>query len=139
VNTLDGRSAVLADDHDRVRAGVRALLEEMGLAVVGEGKDALDAQRLGEQLKPDLLVLDFSMPGPKVGDTLQHLRLCAPATRVLILTAHDDDAFIREALAARVDGYLLKEEAPESLKDAVEAVLAGEGWFSPLVKRKFML
>ncbi len=131
------RRAVLADDHLRVRFGVRSLLEEAGVKVVGEGDDAMSAQRLCLELQPDLLVLDFSMPGPQVKDTVAFVRQNAPVTRVLILSAHDDDAFISEALHAGVDGYLLKEEAPDHLLEAVTAICGGGVWFSPLVREKF--
>lgn len=139
MSELKGTRVVLADDHDRVRGGVRALLEDSGLEVVAEGKNADEAQRLILSAQPELLLLDFSMPGPSVSETLEFLRAHAPGTRVLILTAHDDDAFVSEALQAGVDGYILKEEAPEHLLEAVRDVLAGQGWFSPLLKQKFAL
>ena len=139
MNSLEGLRAVLADDHARVRGGVRALLEEAGIVVVGEGADATDAQLLCRSCQPELLLLDFSMPGPHVSDTVAFVRRHSPTTRILILSAHDDDAFIGEALGAGVDGYLLKEEAPDSLLEALAAVRAGAGWFSPLVRRKFPL
>jgi DNA-binding NarL/FixJ family response regulator len=124
---------LLADDHGVVRRGLRSLIEEAGLMVVGEAADGLEALRLTEELRPDLLVLDIGMPrlsGIEVAARSQKLER---PPRVVILSMHADESYIIRALAAGARAYLLKDATDEDLLPALRAVAAGKPFFSPAV------
>ena len=125
---------VLADDHPLIRSGLRVRLEaEPDLVVVGEAAHGDEAQQRCRELLADVLVLDLNMPGPPPTATVAFLREHRPEVRVLVLTAYDDDAYVRGLLAAGVAGYVLKDEAPDALVDAVRSVAHGGTWFSRAV------
>ncbi len=122
---------LLADDHPLVCAGIRATLStEPDLTLVGEATNGHDAQRLCRELQPDVLVLDLRMPGPSAMETVAYIRAHCPAVRVLVLTACDEDAYVHGLVAAGVSGYVLKDEAPEVLAQAIRSVVQGGAWFS---------
>jgi DNA-binding NarL/FixJ family response regulator len=124
-------TVVLADDHPLVRAGMRTTLSaQSDIALVGEAADGFEAQHLCRELQPDVLLLDLNMPGPRPVDTVAALRQLCPSVKVLILTAYDDDAYIRGLVGAGVAGYVLKDEAPETVVVAIRAVMQGGTWFS---------
>lgn len=125
---------LLADDHPLIRSGLRVRLEaEPDLAVVGEAADGAQAQQFCQELRPDVLVLDLNMPGPSSSAIVAYVREHCPELAVLVLTAFDDDAYVRAMLAAGVAGYVLKDEAPDALVDAVRSVAHGGTWFSRAV------
>lgn len=128
---------LLADDHPLVRAGIRATLcGEPDLIFVGEAANGIEARSLSEELEPDVLLLDLSMPGPPAVETVTYLRERCPNTKVLILTAYDDDAYVRGLIKAGVAGYILKDEVPEAVVRALHSVRDGGTWFSrPLMQR----
>lgn len=131
---------LLADDHPLVRSGVRATLSgEASFEVVGEATNGTEVQLLTQELCPDLLLLDLSMPGPSPLETITCVRQLSPETRVLVLTAYDDDAYVRNIINIGVDGYLLKDEATEALVQAIKAVMQGGTWFSRVVMQKFVV
>jgi DNA-binding NarL/FixJ family response regulator len=122
---------VIADDHPLVRSGIRAMLAEHdGLVLVGEAVDAVEARSLCLDLRPDILLLDLSMPGPPASETVAYLGAHCPDVRVLVLTAYDDEAYVRGLIAAGVRGYVLKDELPEAIVRALHAVMRGDTWFS---------
>jgi DNA-binding NarL/FixJ family response regulator len=124
---------LLADDHAIVRRGLRGLLEEDGLTVVGEAADGHEALRLCEELTPALLILDIAMPrlnGIEVAERSQ--KLSRPPA-VIILSMHADESYIVRALAAGARAYLLKSATDEDLIPAVRAVASGRPFFSPTV------
>src|SRR6187549_2311563 len=124
---------LLADDHGIVRRGLRSLLEEAGLSVVAEAADGLEAIRLTEEHRPDLLIVDIGMPklsGIEVAARSQKLER---PPRVIILSMHSDESYIIRALAAGARGYLLKDATDEDLIPALRAVAAGRPFFSPAV------
>lgn len=130
---------LLADDHPLVRSGIRAtLLGEGNIEVVGEATNGAEVQTLCADLHPDLLLLDLSMPGPSPLETISGVRELSPQTRVLVLTAYDDDAYVRSVMNVGVDGYLLKDEATEALVGAITSVVQGGTWFSRVVMQKFV-
>jgi two-component system, NarL family, response regulator NreC len=124
---------LLADDHAIVRRGLRSLLEESGHPVVAEAADGLDAVRLCEEHRPDLLIVDVGMPklsGIEVAARAQKLE---PPPAVIMLSMHDDESYILRALAAGARAYLLKDATDEDLFPAIGAVVAGRRFFSPAV------
>ena len=129
---------LLADDHPLVRAGMRAVLTaEEDVALVGEATTGQEVQRLCPELKPDVLLLDLNMPGPSSPfETVAYLREHCAETRVLILTAYDDDAYIHGLMAAGAAGYVLKDEAAEAVVGAIRAIAEGGTWLSRPVAEK---
>jgi len=124
---------LLADDHGIVRRGLRSILEDAGHTVVAEAADGLEATRLFEEHRPDLLILDIGMPklsGIEVAARAQKLDK-PPA--VIVLSMHSDESYIIRALAAGARAYLLKDATDEDLLPAVRAVAAGKPFFSPAV------
>ena len=124
---------LLADDHGIVRRGLRSLLEDAGHTVVGEAADGIEAARLCEAHRPDLLIVDIGMPklsGIEVSARAQKLD---PPPAVIILSMHSDESYIIRALAAGARAYLLKDATDEDLLPAVRAVAAGKPFFSPAV------
>ena len=127
---------LLADDHTLVRAGVRKLLESMAeVEVVGEADDGRKVLLLAEQLQPDLVLMDLSMPGLTGLEATARLLKAWPKTRVLVLSMHQNDEYVRQALRSGALGYLLKDAAPEELESAVKAVLRGQTYISPAVAK----
>jgi DNA-binding NarL/FixJ family response regulator len=128
---------LLADDHPTVRVGLRVLLERApDIDVVAEAEDGQEALALIEELTPDVAVVDCELPdieGPQVAAEVERLR---PSVRVLALSAHDDERYVRGMLAAGAVGYLLKEEAPQTIVMAVRTAAKGKGYFSPGVAGK---
>src|SRR5215216_4914736 len=121
---------LLADDHPFVRAGLRATLEtEPDVLVVGEVADGDEAQRQCQALRPDVLVLDLNMPGSPATATVASVRELSPPVRVVVLTGYED-AYVSDLIAAGVGGYVLKDEAPEALVQAVRSVVGGGTWLS---------
>ncbi len=128
---------LMVDDHPVVLAGLKALVgAEPDLQIVGEARDGRTALRLAEQLQPDVVVLDISLPdmsGTEVTTTLLGAR---PDLRVLILTVHEDRAFVRQIIEAGASGYLLKRSAADELIRAIHAVVAGGIYLDPAVAGK---
>jgi DNA-binding NarL/FixJ family response regulator len=125
-------SVFLADDHPIIRSGIRLLLEQApDISVVGETDRGSDVVGLVEKLKPDVLLLDMEMPGKSGVDVAQELQERGAPVRILVLSAHDDDEYIASLLATGAAGYLMKEEALNTIVEAVRGVARGEdGWFS---------
>jgi len=127
-------NVLLADDHTLVRAGMRALLTELpGVQVVAETGDGQEALRLIGEKKPDLALIDISMPGLNGLEVAARARKEYPWTRIVILSMHVDDEFVRRALVSGAVGYILKDASRAELEMAVAAVARGETWLSPEV------
>lgn len=127
---------LLADDHTVLRAGLRALLAtQPDLELVGETGEGSEAVRLAATLRPDVLLLDVTMPGNERFAALHAVRECAPGVRVLLLTMHEDEAILREALRAGAAGYVLKKAAEAELLSAIRAVARGEAFVDPAMTR----
>lgn len=122
---------LLADDHDVVRHGLRALLEaQEGWTVCGEALSGRQAVEMAEQLQPDIAILDISMPSLNGLDATRIIRRSSPKTEILIFTMHETEQLIREVLAAGAKGYLLKSDAGRSVIAAVEALAAHQPYFN---------
>lgn len=127
---------LIADDHGVLRAGLRALLKtEEDLQVVDEAADGDTALRLASRLRPDLVLLDLSMPGPGGIEVTRKLKEMLPATRVLILTLHEDETLLREALKAGASGYIIKRAVESELISAIHAVSRGEIYVHPAMTK----
>lgn len=129
-----GVRLLLADDHEIVRRGLRALLEsETGWEVVAEACDGRDAIEKTKQMKPDIAILDISMPSLNGLEAARQIVTSAPHTKVLILTVHDSDPLIQQVLEAGARGYLLKSDAGRDLVAAVDALRRNKTFFTPKV------
>jgi DNA-binding NarL/FixJ family response regulator len=127
---------LLADDHALVRAGFRALLEALpGFEVVGEAADGYDALRQMSELHPDVALVDISMPG--LNGLEMTARACRehPGTRVLVLSMHAEEEYVRQAFVVGAAGYLLKNADKSEFELAVRAVARGDTWLSPGVSK----
>jgi DNA-binding NarL/FixJ family response regulator len=123
---------LIVDDHAVVRTGLRRVLDaEDGIEAVGEAPDAERAVYEAIQTKPDVILLDVTMPGKSGIEALPSIQQAAPDARVLILSMHDDPHYVREAFDAGASGYVLKEAADSEVVDAVRAVSAGERYVHP--------
>jgi len=127
---------LLADDHTLVRAGLRKLLESMpDFEVVGEAGDGLALLAMAEKLQPGLVLMDIAMPGLNGIETTARLVKAWPGIRVLILSMHQNEEYVRQALRHGAMAYLLKDAAPMELELALTAVLRGETYLSPAVSK----
>jgi DNA-binding NarL/FixJ family response regulator len=128
---------VLADDHALVRAGFRSLLEALaGVQVVGEAADGREALRLIGELRPDLALIDIAMPGLNGLEVVGRVAKEHPRTRVIVVSMHAQDEYVRRALVAGAAGYMLKHADGRELEMAIRSVAAGETWLSPSVSKK---
>jgi two-component system response regulator NreC len=127
---------LLADDHGILRAGLRNLLNQApDMLVVGEAPDGHRVLQMAEQLQPDLILMDVSMPGMGGIEALQCLNKRMPATKVLILTVHEDEGLLREAIRAGASGYMVKRAAESELINAINTVMNGDIYIHPTMTR----
>jgi DNA-binding NarL/FixJ family response regulator len=125
---------MLVDDHRIVRSSLRALLEKNGLEVVAEAGTGEEALALAARLHPPVVLMDLEMPGTGGLAAIHRLSRLSPASKVLILSAHDDEEYVLEAMAAAgVAGYLVKADAPDELLGALHAVNSGKRYLSPSI------
>jgi DNA-binding NarL/FixJ family response regulator len=123
---------LLVDDHPVVRQGIRNLLESQeDIKIVGEASGGTEAIQMVKDLSPDVMLLDMEMPGIKGTQVARQIKDEGLRVRVLALSAHDDRQYIQELLSSGASGYLVKEEVPETIVEAVRGVAFGEqGWVS---------
>jgi DNA-binding NarL/FixJ family response regulator len=134
---MEAYRIVLADDHILVRQGIRKILEVNGdLEVVGEAGDGVELLFLLNKLKPDMVILDISMPKFHGIETARQIKMNYPGMKILILTMHKEREYLYAALSAGVEGYLLKEDAEKELFSAIERVREGKGFVSPIIIRE---
>jgi DNA-binding NarL/FixJ family response regulator len=123
---------LLADDHNIVRQGLRALLQiEPLFRLVGEASDGIEAVRLAERLKPDVLITDVMMPGLNGLEVTRQVTKSLPHTRIIILSMYTNDAYVFEAFRNGALGYVLKDSQAADLIQAVREVVAGRRYLSP--------
>ncbi len=126
---------LLADDHVIVRQGLRGLLEREGFRVCGEAPDGREAIHLAETCRPDVAILDLTMPGLNGIDAAREIMRLLPATKTVLLTMHQDEAYILQALNSGVSGYVLKTQASADLVQAIREVMRGSLYLSPGASR----
>jgi len=130
---------LLADDHAVLRAGLRLLIEaQADMVCAGEASDGLETLARAEQLQPDLVLLDLSMPRLGGLTALPEIRRKAPQTRILVLTMHADEEYLRQCLKGGAAGYVLKEAADQELLLAIRAVMRGEVYIHPAMTRSLL-
>ena len=127
---------LLADDHTILRDGIRALLvDQADIEVIGEAEDGLSTVKMAAKLKPDLVIMDIAMPLLNGLEATRQIQRDYPQVKVLILTMHENEEYIRQVLAAGALGYVLKDAAAHDLLGAIRAVQRGEAVLSPAITR----
>ncbi|BFU96072.1 MAG: DNA-binding response regulator [Nitrospira sp.] len=128
---------LLADDHRLMRAGLRALLKSLELVqVVAEAGNGHEALQLAEQHRPDIVIMDIGMPELNGLEAAARMVKLAPAPRIIILSMHANEEYVRRALQAGAAGYLLKGADPAELELAIKAVMRGETYLAPAVSKQ---
>jgi DNA-binding NarL/FixJ family response regulator len=135
---LDAFRVLLVDDHDLFRSGLRTLLEEHGVHVVGEAAGGEEAVRGVRELSPDVVVMDLNMPGMTGTEATRQITAIAPLTRVVVLTISDQDADVIDAILAGACGYLLKDASIQDLIRGIRAASVGESLISPHIASKVL-
>jgi DNA-binding NarL/FixJ family response regulator len=130
---------LLADDHALVRAGIRALLEGLeGVTVVAEAGNGIEVLELARKHRPDVVLLDISMPGLGGLEASAQLKQDLPEVRVVILSMHANEEYVLQALRAGAAGYMLKDSATAQLELALQAVMQGETYLSPPISKQMV-
>ena len=124
---------LLAEDHVMFRQGLRVLLEQAGMVVIGEASDGQEALRLAHEHQPDVAVLDIAMPHLNGLETARRLRETVPQTKIVLLTMHTEEPYVLEALQAGTVGYVLKTQAAADIVQAIRDALQGAIYLSPRV------
>ncbi|RCK76093.1 MAG: DNA-binding response regulator, LuxR family [Anaerolineae bacterium] len=127
---------LLADDHTILRDGIRSLIEdEPDMEVVGEAEDGITVVKLADSLRPDVILMDLAMPLLNGLEATRQIRKSQPGAKILILTMHENEEYIRQVLAAGAMGYILKDAAARELLGAIRSVHKGEVVLSPAITR----
>jgi DNA-binding NarL/FixJ family response regulator len=129
---------LLVDDHDLFRTGLRTLLEEQDVRIVGEASAGVEAVKLVRELAPDVVVMDLNMPGMTGVEATRQITSIAPLTRVLVLTISDQDSDVLDAILAGACGYLLKDSSIQDLMQGIRAASIGESLISPNIASKVL-
>jgi len=130
---------LLADDHALVRAGIRALLEGLeGVTVVAEAANGIEVLELARKHRPDVVLLDISMPGLGGLEASAQLKQELPEVRVVMLSMHANEEYVLQALRAGAVGYMLKDSATAQLELALQAVMQGETYLSPPISKQMV-
>jgi DNA-binding NarL/FixJ family response regulator len=129
---------LLVDDHDLFRTGLRNLLEEQAVQVVGEAADGSQAIRMVRELAPDVVVMDLNMPGMTGVEATRQVTSQAPLTRVVVLTISDQDEDVMNAILAGACGYLMKDSSIQDLMQGIRAAAVGESLISPHIAAKVL-
>jgi DNA-binding NarL/FixJ family response regulator len=137
-SAVDAPRVLIVDDHDLFRSGLRNLLEEQGVQIVGEAAAGQEALRIVRDLAPDVVVMDLNMPGMSGVEATRHISSVAPLTRVLMLTISDQDNDVIDAILAGACGYLLKDSSIQELMAGIRAAAMGESLISPTIASKVL-
>ena len=127
---------VLAEDHTIVRQGLRSILEQQpGIKVIAEAENGREAVCIAEQLKPDVVVMDFSMPELNGLEATRQIKQRVPEVKVLILTRHANQEYVKSILRAGASGYMIKKSAADELILAIQSVYRGDSFLDPSISR----
>ncbi len=127
----------IAEDHAILRDGLRAMLASLpDCEIIGEAEDGREAIRGVQSGKPDLVILDLSMPRMNGMEALKEIKKISPETKVLVLTIHSGDEYVLPVLKAGADGYMLKYDTQAELMSAIKSILAGKQYLSPGVSKQ---
>jgi len=130
-------TVLLAEDHQIVREGLRAMLNlEADIKVIGEAENGRQAVDIFTKLRPDVVVMDIAMPLLNGMEATRQILLAFPGTKVLILSAHSDDAYVAMVMAIGASGYLIKQTAAHVLPEAIRSVHRGKNYFSPIIAKR---
>jgi two-component system, NarL family, response regulator NreC len=134
----DKITVVIADDHTILRRGLVSLLSlNQNIEVIGEAEDGRGAVEMALRLKPDVVLMDISMPVLNGLEATDRLKRDAPGIKVLILSAHDNDEYVTQVVRSGANGYVLKNTSPEELYAAIRTVNSGHAFFSPSLSGRF--
>lgn len=132
-------SVLLADDHRILREGIRSLLEKApDIEVVGEASEGGEAVAKAQQLSPDVVLMDITMPGMNGLEATRQIKALKPGIKVLILTMHESNQYISQFLRSGASGYVLKDTAASELVGALRAVSQGDAFLYPSIARKLL-
>ena len=130
-------TVLLAEDHVMVRDGIRALLEsEKDIKVVGETRDGRAAVAITLKLRPDVVLLDIAMPLLNGMEAARQILATSPDTKILVLSAHSDEAYVERLLSLGASGYLVKQSSAHILPEAIRAVVKGKAFFSAAISQR---
>ena len=130
-------NVLLAEDHQIVREGLRAMLNlEPDIKVIGEAENGRQAVELVTKVRPDVVVMDIAMPLLNGMEATRQILQTLPGTKILILSAHSDDAYVAMVMAIGASGYLIKQTAAHVLPEAIRAVHQGKTYFSPIIAKR---
>ena len=135
---LDDVRVLIVDDHDLFRSGLRNLLEEEGVRVVGEAAAGQEALRIVREVAPDVVVMDLNMPGMSGVEATRHISTIAPLTRVVMLTISDQDNDVIDAILAGACGYMLKDSSISQVIAGIHAAAANQSLISPTIASKVL-
>jgi DNA-binding NarL/FixJ family response regulator len=135
---IESLRVLIVDDHDLFRTGLRNLLEEEGVVIVGEAGTGAEAVRIVRELAPDVVVMDLNMPGMGGVEATRHITEAAPLTRVVMLTISDEDSDVMDAILAGACGYLLKDASIQDLVTGIRSAARGESLISPHIAAKVL-
>ena len=138
VQALAQVRVLIVDDHDLFRSGLRNLLEDEGVHVVGEASAGQEALNIVREVAPDVVVMDLNMPGMGGVEATRHISTIAPLTRVVMLTISDQDNDVIDAILAGACGYLLKDSSIQELIAGIKAASRGESLISPTIASKVL-
>jgi len=128
---------LLADDHTIVREGLRSLLlADSGIEIVGEAHDGREAVEMALKIRPNVVVMDIAMPLLNGLEATRQILAAAPAIKVLILSAHSDDAYVDRVIAVGAAGFLIKQTSAQILAKAIHDIMAGNAFYSPQVSKR---
>jgi len=135
----DKTRIVIAEDHQTVREGIKLLVNSQpDMEVVGEAGNGEEAIGLVDEMRPDVILLDISMPVLNGLKATKRLRAASSDLRILMLTRHTDDGYLKQLIAAGANGYVLKQSAPTELIEAIRTVAAGNAYLDPSLTQKVM-
>ncbi len=139
-NMMPSVRVILADDHTLVRAGLRKLLESMPhIEVIGEAADGVAVLELAQSLQPEIILMDIAMPGINGLEATMRLKKDLPHIQIIILSMHQNDEYVKQALRHGAVGYLLKDAATTELELAINTVLKNEIYLSPAISKGVMV